>query len=125
MDNYFKKINEYLFSLLNKDEILKTSMWGENSQFIRFNNSKVRQTGLIDDMTFSMILICNNRKSSMSMTLTGAEDKDRSLLDLYLEKLRDNINSLSKRYGKQISDQILKKIDYQNENTLNPVLWDR
>ncbi len=42
MNNYFNKLNDKLFSALNNDEILKTSMWGENSQFIRVNNSKIR-----------------------------------------------------------------------------------
>ena len=43
MDNYFNKINEYLFSLLTSEEILKVGMWGETSQFIRLNNSKISQ----------------------------------------------------------------------------------
>ena len=76
MDKYFSLLNQYVFSLLGKDETLITNIGGENSQFIRFNNSKVRQTGLIDDMSFSMILICNNRKTSLSMTLTGNENQD-------------------------------------------------
>ena len=71
MDKYFNIINEYLFSLLNKEEILKTSLWGENSQFIRLNNSKVRQTGIIDDMSYSISLIFNNRQVSCSTTLNG------------------------------------------------------
>ena len=88
MDNYFNKLNDHLFTSLSKDEILKTSLWGESSQFIRFNNSKVRQTGLIDDLSFSMILICNNRKTSISMTLTGNTDTDKLLIISYLEKFK-------------------------------------
>ena len=37
MNEYFDKLNTLLFSLLNSGEILKTGMWGENSQFIRIN----------------------------------------------------------------------------------------
>ena len=50
MDKYFSLLNSHIFSLLSKEETLITNIEGENSQFIRFNNSKVRQTGLIDDM---------------------------------------------------------------------------
>ena len=47
MNKYFDKINDLIYSKLSNDEIAKTSMWGENSQFIRINNSKVRQTGIV------------------------------------------------------------------------------
>ena len=94
MDKYFSLLNQYIFSLLDKDETLITNIEGENSQFIRFNNSKVRQTGLIDDMSFSMILICNNRKTSLSMTLTGDVNQDKMIIVSFLEKMRNNIKSL-------------------------------
>ena len=94
MDKYFSLLNQYVFSLLGKDETLITNIGGENSQFIRFNNSKVRQTGLIDDMSFSMILICNNRKTSLSMTLTGNENQDKMIINSFLEKMRENIKPL-------------------------------
>ena len=76
MDNYFNKLNDHLFTSLNKSEILKTSMWGESSQFIRLNNSKVRQTGIIDDLSFSISLILDERQVSCSTTLNGNLDYD-------------------------------------------------
>ena len=91
MNTYFSFLNNYVFSFLKSDEHLITNISGENSQFIRFNNSKVRQTGLIDDMSYSMILIWNNRKTSISMTLTGVENRDQNLLSFYLERLRNDI----------------------------------
>jgi len=94
MDNYFNKINEYLFSLLNETEILKTSMWGESSQFIRLNNSKVRQTGIIDDMSYSLALIFNSRQVSCSTTLNGNFVYDRKHLQNILNALRDDISKV-------------------------------
>ena len=94
MNKYFSTLNDFIFLNLNKNETLITNISGENSQFIRFNNSKVRQTGLIDDMSYSMILISNNKKTSISLTLSGIKDKDESLLLSYLCKLRDDINCL-------------------------------
>ena len=94
MDKYYSILNNYIFSHLNKDETLVTNISGENSQFIRFNNSKVRQTGLIDDMSFTMTLISRNRRTSISMTLTANEQKDKILISNYLNKLRSNIKSL-------------------------------
>ncbi len=94
MDRYYSILNNYIFSLLDSSETLITNISGENSQFIRFNNSKVRQTGLIDDMSFSMTLISNNKKTAISMTLKGNEQKDKLLISDYLNKLRDNIKYL-------------------------------
>ena len=91
MNTYFSYLNNHIFSLLKSDETLITNISGENSQFIRFNNSKIRQTGLIDDMSYSIILIWNNRKTSISMTLTGIENTDKDIISFYLEKLRDDI----------------------------------
>ena len=94
MDNYFSKLNQFLFSKKSGDEIFITNISGENSQFIRFNNSKVRQTGIVDDMNFSITLLSNNRKCSISMTLTGDENSDKLLLESYLNKLRDDVENI-------------------------------
>ena len=91
MNTYFKKLNNSLFSLLSEDEILKTEMWGENSQFIRVNNSKVRQTGIVQDLTYNLSLISNKRQTSYSSTITGIFDNDQSILVSILNKLRKDI----------------------------------
>ena len=96
MDKYFNELNDNLFDLLNEKEILKTSMWGENSQFIRLNNSKVRQTGIVDDLSFSISLISNERQVSCSTTLNGEYDFDRAHLSKILESLRSDIKKVPK-----------------------------
>ena len=94
MNKYFSLINSYLFSLSSKEEILITNFSGESSQFIRFNNAKIRQTGLIDDINYSIILISNNRKCSVSMTLKGIESDDKLVIESYLNKLRNDIKNI-------------------------------
>ena len=96
MDNYFNKINEYLFSLLTNEEILKVGMWGETSQFIRLNNSKIRQTGIIDDMSYSLALIANRRQVSCSTTLNGDVELDKNHLLNILNSLRCDIKKYLK-----------------------------
>ena len=94
MDKYFNELNNALFSLLTKDEILKNSMWGENSQFIRINNSKIRQTGIVKDLSYSMTLISNKRQVSHSLTITGVLDVDKTKLENILNKLREDISQV-------------------------------
>ena len=73
MNDYFNKLNDFLFSLLSDNEIIKVGLWGESSQFIRFNNSKIRQTGIVDDMSYSICLIHN-----LSLEKTGPQHKQHS-----------------------------------------------
>ena len=49
MEQIFNKLSESLFGQLNEGEHLILSFDGENSQFVRFNNASIRQTGLVDD----------------------------------------------------------------------------
>ena len=94
MNQYFKTINDYIFSQLPSDDIIKTGMWGESSHFIRLSNSKVRQTGVVDDMSYSISLISNKRQAATSLTITGEFNTDKSRILDVLNTLRDNIKSL-------------------------------
>jgi predicted Zn-dependent protease len=94
MDQYFNQLNQFIFSLLSKDEILNNSMWGENSQFIRINNSKIRQTGIVKDLSYSMQLISHKKQVSYSSTITGILDTDKSTLESILNKLRLDISQV-------------------------------
>ena len=79
------------YSKLSSDEIIKTGMWGESSQFIRLNNSKVRQTGIIDDISYSISLISNKRQISQSLTITGDFKTDTDKLLSILNNLKKDI----------------------------------
>ena len=94
MNEYFDKLNTSLFSLLNSGEILKTGMWGENSQFIRINGAKVRQTGIVNDLSYSLTLISNKRQTSYSLTITGILETDKNKLITILNKLRKDITQI-------------------------------
>ena len=58
MEQLFNQLSETLLNSLDPGESMKLNIDGENSQFIRFNRSKVRQSGLVDDASFSINLIC-------------------------------------------------------------------
>ncbi len=94
MEKLFYQIGDRLFDLLKDDEMATLSVGGENSQFIRFNGAKVRQTGLVDDMGLGIELICNNRKSNGSISLTGDPAIDFDLAAEELERLREEVAKL-------------------------------
>ena len=63
----FYNISDLLFNLLEDGEEITVSCSGESTQFIRFNNAKIRQTGLVDDGDLSINLIHNNRNCEKAL----------------------------------------------------------
>ena len=76
MEKLFDQLSEKLINGLHADEHMKVSIDGENSQFVRFSQSKVRQSGLVDDASLSISLIKDRRTCNGSFTLTGNTETD-------------------------------------------------
>ncbi len=94
MEQIFNKISENLYSGLKNDEYLTLSLSGENSQFIRINNAKVRQTGLVNNADLVFDLVQNNRNNKSSITLTGDFKTDIQRANEELDRLRFEIMQL-------------------------------
>ena len=88
MENKFKNISKVIYSHLKKDELLTLSFTGEESQFIRLNNAKIRQTGLVNDADVHMKMIANGRTCTGSFTLSGNDDIDTKRARLEIERMR-------------------------------------
>jgi len=76
MEKIFNNLCESLFSKLDSGEDLVLSFDGENSQFVRFNNASVRQTGLVDDADLGLKFISNGRTCNGGFTVSGNPDID-------------------------------------------------
>ena len=96
MEQLFNQLSGTLLSNLRIGEHLKVTIGGENSQFVRFSNSKVRQSGLVDDANLSIILIKDDRTCSGSFTLTGNITTDEETATAELNRLRDEVDTLPK-----------------------------
>lgn len=94
MEQIFNKISEKLYSELKNDEYLTLSLGGENSQFIRVNNAKVRQTGLVNNTDLAFDFIYNNRNSKGAITLSGDFETDFNRALEELGRLRAEIVQL-------------------------------
>ena len=94
MENKFNNISDKVFALLNEGEYLTLSFSSENTQFIRFSQSKIRQTGLVDDASLELELIYNNRTCGESFTLSGDIDADINSAQSVLETLRVEVVQL-------------------------------
>jgi len=96
MEQLFNQLSETVLSNLNAGEQLKVAIGGENSQFVRFSQSKVRQSGLVDDASLDIILIKDRRTCSGSFTLTGNIDIDEATAMAEMNRLRAEVDTLPK-----------------------------
>ena len=83
----YSSICSQVYSTLIEGEGLTIYMEGENSQYFRFNDSKIRQTGIIED--YKVTLSLYHGKKSLQATTTVSSDIDYSVNNLISE-----INSL-------------------------------
>ena len=74
MEKIFNDLSESLFAELNKNEEAILSFSGENSQFIRFNNASIRQTGIVNDAEIELKLISGNKISGGGFTVSGNKE---------------------------------------------------
>ena len=96
MEQLFNQLSETLLNNLQNGEDLKLTIGGENSQFVRLSQSKVRQSGLVDDASLSIVLIKDERTCSGSFTLTGNITADEETAMEELNRLRDEVGTLPK-----------------------------
>ena len=90
MEKEFKNISELLFSQLNKEEDLILSLSGENSQFIRFKNASVRQTGLVDDAELELKFISAVKLGQELIGNTKIQKKTKTMVFLTTELIAEN-----------------------------------
>lgn len=96
MQQYFYHLADKLFEQLSKDETVLLSLQGEESDFTRFNHSKVRQSGLVSQAYLKLRLIKGQKHASFITSLTQDLEKD-------LENALNIISSL-REVTKQVPD---------------------
>ncbi len=94
MEQIFNKISDRIYSDLKKGEQLTLSLKGVNSQFIRINNAKVRQTGIVNNVDLAFDFIYDNRNCQGQVTLSGEFETDYKRAVDELNRLRAEIVQL-------------------------------
>ena len=118
MQNYFKKISDLLFNALESSEILILNFDAEETDFVRYNKSKIRQAGRVHQVSLDINLIKKGKTLRSSLRLSTEYKKDKTLLVRTLFFLRREVNELPKDpyliYEKNINSSNL--IDDQGLN---------
>ena len=79
----YNSVCSQVYASLKEGEGLTIYMEGENSQYFRFNDSKIRHTGIIEDYKVTLSLYLG--KKSLQATTTVSSDIDYSVKNLISE----------------------------------------
>lgn len=94
MKEHFYGLADHLTGKLAGDEVLLASYSAEESDFVRLNESKVRQPGHVSQRYLSLDLVDGARHAPGLVTLTGDEAEDRLRGEAMLVELRGKLPHL-------------------------------
>lgn len=89
MQDYFNRITQVLDQSIQKNEVYTSSFNGEDSDFVRFNQNKVRQAGHVTQRYLSIDLIESRKHVAGSVTLSGDFETDKARVQSLVRDLRD------------------------------------
>lgn len=95
MQDYFFTLADIITALLHGQERYTCTFHGEDSNFIRFNRSAVRQPGTVKQRVLSMDLIDGQRHAEGDIALSGDLEMDRGRLGDLITGLREKLPYLS------------------------------
>jgi len=91
MQEAFYALADDVLAGVSGEEVLLLSFAGEESDFVRFNHSKVRQAGSVSQRELGMELIVGQRHLRSVLTLSGDAEMDRARSAATLAELRERI----------------------------------
>ncbi|MDJ0660889.1 MAG: TldD/PmbA family protein [Crocosphaera sp.] len=94
LESSFEQLCNLLLEKLKSEEYLTIELNGEQTQFIRFNSAKVRQTGIVKDGSIKLTLIANKRTAFATFPFTGDTAVDSQLAVENLNHLRQELPQL-------------------------------
>jgi len=95
LEQAFYQLADRLIDSLHDGEYLTINLESERSQFTRFNNAKVRQSGVVADGNVTISLIYNQREAYAKFPFTGDHAIDRNYAIANLDYLRQEVAQIS------------------------------
>lgn len=91
LKNYLQKFSENLFNDLKNSEDLSLNLHSEESDFIRFNKSKVRQNTSVNQHELGLVYQADQRQYKAAMSLTLDLDLDLAYAKSKLTEIRNEL----------------------------------
>jgi predicted Zn-dependent protease len=86
--DYFYALGDHAGAQALDGEVVLLTLRGESSDFIRYNQTRVRQAGRVHQARLQASLLSQGRRASGEFDLSGSETTDLSRLDSVLASLR-------------------------------------
>jgi len=113
---YFNELADYITTQIKVNEKFTCWLSGESSDFVRINQSKIRQAGHIRQDVFSVDLIVGKKHAEASFRLTEDLETDRrKLLDI-LQSLRQTNDILPEDPHLLIAEEVNSSENVRSEN---------
>jgi predicted Zn-dependent protease len=91
MQEYFYTLADMLTTLLHGQEVYTCTFRGEESDFVRFNRSAIRQPGTVSQRFLSLDLLDGRRHAAGDIGLSGDLDIDRPRVTELVQGLREKL----------------------------------
>jgi len=91
MQTYFYGLVDFVNAHLSREEVQLANFFAEESDFVRFNRSAVRQAGAVEQRGLDLTLIQGNRHVTSSLAISGDPSLDRARLSTTLGGLREQL----------------------------------
>lgn len=91
MRGYFESLAEHVEGRARAAEVVVSRLSAEESDFIRFNRSAVRQATAVKQLTWELSLVHGAKRIDASVSLAGRLEADREALCGLLDRLRAGI----------------------------------
>ena len=89
LKDYFYSLADTITGRLEDGEVYTCIFHGEDSDFVRFNRSAIRQPGTVIQRTLNLSLIKGQRQITGEVTLSGDMETDKRRLGKTIESLRE------------------------------------
>lgn len=129
MKAYIEKLAHKLFNSLEAHEELILNLHSEESEFIRFNHSKVRQNTHVNQHELSFQYQCHHRSYRATSNLTLNFDIDSKYLISQIENIRENLKKIDEnpKYFATKNNgisEVYKKSNYPSSTNLISEITD-
>jgi predicted Zn-dependent protease len=117
MQDYFYALADAIAASLHGDEFYTCTLQAEDSDFVRFNRSAIRQAGSVVQRSLSLDLIHGRRHAAAEVALCGDLDSDRARMRQVLSELRQQLPYLPEDPHLLYSTTVHSSV-HQGENRL-------
>jgi predicted Zn-dependent protease len=91
MQEYFFALADAVTESLHADEFYTCTFYAEDSDFVRFNRSAIRQAGTVAQRFLTLDLIHGRRHAAAEVALSGDFANDRARVSQVLSELREKL----------------------------------